>query len=68
MRFTLAWVGGSTNGADEYNEYTDRGAADFVFRNPHLAITQFPLETYRQLALSVAELEYLLLTGGEPGA
>jgi purine nucleosidase len=67
-RFTLAWVGGSTDGADEYNEFTDRRAADFVFGNPHLPITQFPLETYRQLALSMAELEYTLLTGGEAGA
>ena len=67
-RFTLAWVGGSTAGSDEYNEYTDQAAADFVLGNPDLVVWQFPLEAYRRVTLSVSELEYSLRGGGAAGA
>ena len=66
-KFILAWVGGSITGADEYNESTDQTAADFVLANPHLVVWQFPLECYRRLTLSVAELEYSLTGGGVTG-
>ena len=66
-KFILAWVGGSIAGAEEYNEYTDQSAADSVLANPDLVVWQFPLESYRRLTLSVAELEYSLNGGGQAG-
>jgi len=57
-RMTLVWIGGSLDvDAFEYNRDTDPAAADFVFSRPGLVIRQFPLETYRQCAYSVHELE-----------
>jgi purine nucleosidase len=58
--FTLAWVGGSAADEDEYNYYTDPAAARFVLENQRLAVWQFPVETYRQVVISVAELDYSL--------
>ena len=58
-RLTLIWIGGSLDGsAFEYNRDTDPAAAAFVFEQPDLEIHQFPLETYRRCAYSVAELEH----------
>lgn len=57
-RLTLVWIGGALDpAADEYNRDTDPVAAEYVFGTPGLAIWQFPLETYRSCAYSVAELE-----------
>jgi purine nucleosidase len=66
--FTLAWVGGSAADEDEYNYYTDPAAARFVLENQRLAVWQFPVETYRQVVISVAELDYSLKTAGAGGA
>ncbi|MFE5838682.1 nucleoside hydrolase [Arthrobacter sp. NPDC056493] len=66
--FRLAWVGGSAANEDEYNYYTDPAAARFVLDNQQLGVWQFPLETYRQLVISVAELDYSLKTAGPGGA
>jgi purine nucleosidase len=57
-RLELVWVGGSMSGSREYNHDADPAAADFVFTRPGLVIRQFPLETYRRVACSVAELEH----------
>jgi inosine-uridine nucleoside N-ribohydrolase len=67
-RLTLVWVGG-TRAADvfEYNRDTDPQAAAFVFGRPELPIWQFPLETYRRCAYSVAELEHDLAGSGAVG-
>jgi purine nucleosidase len=68
-RLTLIWVGGAVAaGAFEYNRDTDPAAAEFVFGHPELAIWQFPLETYRRCAYSVAELQHDLAGTGEVGA
>jgi purine nucleosidase len=57
-RMSLVWIGGSLDvEAFEYNRDTDPAAADFVFGRPGLVIHQFPLETYRQCAYSVHELD-----------
>jgi hypothetical protein len=57
-RFTLLWIGGSLReGVFEYNRDTDPAAAAFVLGLPELAVHQFPLETYRRCAYSIAELE-----------
>jgi inosine-uridine nucleoside N-ribohydrolase len=67
-RLTLVWVGGAlTAGAAEYNRDTDAGAAELVLARPDLDIWQFPLETYRRCAYSVAELEQDLAGSGEIG-
>jgi purine nucleosidase len=64
-RFTLIWIGGSLDrSAFEYNRDTDPAAAAFVFGQPDLEIHQFPLETYRRCAYSVAELEHDLASTG----
>ena len=57
---TLVWVGGALDGGFEYNRDTDPAAAEFVFARPDLQIVQFPVEAYRQVACSVAELEWEL--------
>jgi purine nucleosidase len=68
-RLTLVWVGGAVGpAAFEYNRDTDAAAAEFVFGRPELAIWQFPLETYRRCAYSVAELEHDLAASGRVGA
>jgi hypothetical protein len=52
------WVGGSLDpAAAEYNRDTDPAAAARVLADPVLPVRQFPLETYRRCAYSVAELE-----------
>ncbi|MFJ4029584.1 nucleoside hydrolase [Paenarthrobacter sp. NPDC089989] len=69
-RFKLAWVGGSSGGNEneEYNYFTDPTAADFVLGNGELDIDQFPLEAYRDVVISVAELDDALRAGGAVGA
>jgi purine nucleosidase len=67
-RLTLIWIGGSLDSsAFEYNRDTDPAAAAFVFGQPELEIHQFPLETYRRCAYSVAELEHDLGSTGRLG-
>jgi len=67
-RLTLVWIGGALDAdAPEYNRDTDRAAAAFVLGLPTLEVWQFPLETYRQCAYSVAELEHDLARSGQVG-
>src|SRR5205807_5183916 len=55
-RLTLVWVGGALDSAaPEYNRDTDPQAAQEVLARGDLAVWQFPLETYRRCAVSVAE-------------
>ncbi|WP_448628331.1 nucleoside hydrolase [Geodermatophilus sp. URMC 64] len=68
QRLTLVWIGGALDpGAAEYNRDTDPAAAEFVLATPGLTIWQFPLETYRRCAYSVAELEHDLGGSGRVG-
>jgi hypothetical protein len=67
-RLTLVWIGGArVAGADEYNRDTDPRAAELVFGRSELTLWQFPLETYRRCAYSVAELEHDLAGSGRVG-
>lgn len=67
-RIRLLWVGGLIEGDTfEYNRDTDAGAATFVFAQPELELIRFPAETYRLLAISVAELKDRLTSSGELG-
>lgn len=68
-RMTLVWIGGSLEPeVAEYNRDTDSEAARTVLDHPGLEILQFPLETYRRCAVSVAELEHRIGGAGELGA
>ncbi|MGY1815179.1 nucleoside hydrolase [Blastococcus sp. SYSU D00820] len=68
-RLTLVWVGGAlADGVFEYNRDTDPAAAEFVLGRAELAVSSFPLETYRRCAYSVAELEADLAGSGAVGA
>ncbi|MER7559163.1 nucleoside hydrolase [Nocardioides sp. NPDC126508] len=67
-RMRLAWVGGSSFGQAEYNHDTDPAAAELVRAAAELTRWEFPLETYRQCAVSVAELEHVLEGSGRLGA
>ncbi|HEY0954573.1 MAG TPA: nucleoside hydrolase [Roseateles sp.] len=57
-RMTVIWIGGSItqDGEPEYNFATDAAAARAVLAHPSLPLWVAPRETYRQLAVSVAEL------------
>lgn len=67
-RLTLVWIGGAlAAGAAEYNRDTDAAAAEYVLGRPDLPVWQFPLETYRRCAYSVAELEHDLAGAGSLG-
>jgi purine nucleosidase len=67
-RLTLVWIGGALDpAAFEYNRDADPAAAAFVLEQRDLQIHQFPLETYRQCAYSVAELEHDIGTAGALG-
>jgi purine nucleosidase len=66
---TLVWIGGALDpDAPEYNRDTDARAAAEVLGRDDLAVWQFPLETYRRCAYSVAELEHDLGGAGRLGA
>ena len=68
-RLTLVWVGGALDpDAFEYNRETDAEAAREVLARTDLAVSQFPLETYRRCEYSVAELEQDLGGAGRVGA
>jgi len=68
QRLTLVWIGGALEpGAPEYNRDTDPHAADYVLGRSALEVWQFPLETYRRCAYSVAELEHDLGGSGRIG-
>lgn len=66
-RFTLVWVGGSVSGDWEYNEQTDSAAARLVLNHPGLEIRQIPLEAYRRIVVSIAELRSSLQRSGAIG-
>ena len=68
-RMTVLWIGGSlADDTFEYNRDADPGAVDLVLGHPELAVYQFPVETYRRCAYSVAELEMDLQACGRLGA
>jgi hypothetical protein len=67
-RLSLVWIGGALDrGVFEYNRDTDPAAAEFVLGHEELEVHQFPLETYRRCAYSVAELEHDVAGAGALG-
>ena len=68
-QLTLVWIGGALD-ADtfEYNRETDAEAAREVLGRTELPVWQFPLETYRRCAFTVAELEQDMGGAGRLGA
>ena len=67
-RCTLIWIGGSNNGAGDYNEHTDPAAARFVFDQSELDIIQFPRETYQLVVCSMADWRSALRTAANSDA
>ncbi|WP_432486688.1 nucleoside hydrolase [Kineococcus sp. SYSU DK018] len=67
-RMTLSWVGGTLGAGPEYNRDTDPDAAAQVLATTGLERWQFPVETYRQCAWSVAQLQDALEGCGDLGA
>lgn len=68
-RMELVWIGGGRypDGAWEYNLMHDLPAAQYVFNESRVRITQVPQPTYRQCAMSIAELEHGLRSTGDFG-
>ena len=69
-RAELVWIGGGAHpdGAWEYNLMLDVAAAQFVFNESAIRISQVPQHVYRQCLMSIAELERELQAAGEFGA
>ncbi|MGO4301219.1 nucleoside hydrolase [Leifsonia sp. RAF41] len=68
-RADLIWIGGGSypEGAWEYNLVLDIPAAQVVFNESRMRISQVPQHVYRQCAVSVAELEVGLRSAGPFG-
>ncbi|WP_345800766.1 nucleoside hydrolase [Microbacterium sp. AZCO] len=69
-RAEVVWIGGGAypGGAWEYNLMLDAAAAQFVFNESRIPISQVPQHVYRQCLLSIGELELGLHAVGEFGA
>ncbi|MFH8251168.1 nucleoside hydrolase [Microbacterium sp. B2969] len=69
-RADLVWIGGGgyPDGAWEYNLAVDVPAAQLVFNESRIGVTQVPQHTYRQCAMSIVELEMGLRAAGAFGA
>lgn len=57
-RLTLVWIGGAAypEGGWEYNLATDVESARYVIEQTSVTIWQVPMETYRQMQYSIAEM------------
>lgn len=69
-RMTLIWIGGGNypEGGWEYNLATDIDAARYVIEQTGIALWQVPQVTYRQMQMSVAELQSRLRSSSPLGA
>ncbi|KLE36153.1 hypothetical protein AAW00_06305 [Aurantiacibacter luteus] len=76
-RMRLAWIGGPeweetplpvpSRGSWEYNFHIDIAATQFVFNDSGIEIWQVPRQTYRQVMVSMPELERALEGAGSLG-
>lgn len=66
-RAVLVWIGGSDDGAPEYNRDTDaKSAADVL--GSGIPMVQVPLQTYERMKVSLAEVSHDLATASPLGA
>jgi inosine-uridine nucleoside N-ribohydrolase len=67
-RLTAVWIGGGPypGGGEEYNLWNDIPAANVVFSSP-IELWQVPQNAYKQVAVTLAELEYRVKPCGELG-
>lgn len=67
-RLTAVWIGGGVwpVGGFEFNLLQDIAAANVVFRSP-IPLWQIPENVYKQMAVSLAELQYKVQPCGEVG-
>ena len=67
-RMTAVWVGGGTypEGGFEFNLWNDVRAANIVFRS-EMPLWQIPIDVYKQMAVTLAELQVRVRPCGEIG-
>lgn len=67
-RMTAIWVGGGAypDGGIEFNLYQDVAAANVVFKSK-MPLWQIPVNVYKQLGVSLAEIQYNVKPCGEIG-
>lgn len=67
-RMTAVWIGGGPypKGGDEFNLWNDIAAANAVFRS-RMPLWQIPMDVYKKMSVSLAELEYKVYPCGEIG-
>lgn len=68
-RMTAIWIGGGAypQGGIEFNLYQDVAAANVVFKS-EIPLWQIPVNVYKQLGVSLAELQHYVKPCGEIGA
>lgn len=67
-RMTAVWIGGGAypNGGKEFNLYQDAAAANVVFKSD-MPLWQIPVDVYKQLGVSLAEVQHYVKPCGEIG-
>ncbi|MCI8625286.1 MAG: nucleoside hydrolase [Lachnospiraceae bacterium] len=67
-RLTAVWIGGGMwpEGGQEFNLWQDVHAANVVFKSP-VEIWQIPLDTFKRMAVSLAELQLRVKPYGKIG-
>ena len=67
-RMTAVWVGGGDypEGGDEFNLWNDINGANVLFQS-EMPLWQIPKSTYKQLAVTLAELQYKVRPCGAAG-
>lgn len=67
-KMTAVWIGGGAypKGGDEFNLWNDIAAANIVFQS-QMPFWQIPMDVYKKLSVSLAELEYKVYPCGEIG-
>ncbi len=67
-RMTAIWIGGGAypKGGQEFNLYQDTAAANVVFKS-EMPLWQIPVNVYKQLGVSLAEVQHRVKPCGEIG-
>lgn len=68
QRLTAVWIGGGPwpEGGEEFNLWNDVAAANIVFKS-ELPLWQIPMDVYKKLSVSLAELQLKVYPCGELG-
>lgn len=68
QRLTAVWIGGGPwpEGGEEFNLWNDIAAANIVFKS-ELPLWQIPMDVYKKMSVSLAELQLKVYPCGELG-